>query len=124
MADNTNLYFAKTHEWIRVEGEFAYVGISDFAQNSMGDIVYVELPDVGEHFTSENDFAVVESVKAASEIYLPVDGEIVDINTDLEDKPALINENAYDNWLVKIKVDNKEEIKSLMNKEKYEAFCQ
>ncbi len=124
MADMSKTFFAKTHEWVREEGDYAYVGISDYAQNSMGDIVYVELPDVGEHFSTEDDFAVVESVKAASEIYLPVSGEVVDINTNLEDNPQLINENPYENWLVKIKMDNREHIDELMSAEIYDEFCQ
>jgi len=123
MAELNKEYYAKTHEWVKSDGEFAYIGISEYAQEQMGDIVYVELPDIGDKFGKEENFAVIESVKAASEIYFPVSGEVVEINDEIEETPALLNENPIKNWLVKIKIDNSEEIDSLMDNAAYKAYC-
>ncbi len=116
------LYYTKDHEWVKAEGEIALVGISDFAQHQLGDIVYVELPEVGDEFEKEEAFAAVESVKAASDVYLPVGGKIVEINEELEDDPALLNTDAFENWLVKIEVTDKAELEGLMTSEDYEKF--
>ena len=116
------LYYTKDHEWVKAEGEIALVGISDFAQHQLGDIVYVELPEVGDEFEKEEAFAAVESVKAASDVYLPVGGIVVEINEELMDDPALLNTDAFENWLVKIEVADKAELEELMNSEDYEKF--
>jgi|SRR5665648_1023899 len=116
------LHYTKEHEWIKVDGETALVGISDFAQHHLGDIVYVELPEVGDEFEKEEAFAAVESVKAASDIYLPVGGTIVEINEELMDDPALLNTDAFENWLVKIEMADKAELEDLMTSEDYEKF--
>ncbi|PIE77149.1 MAG: glycine cleavage system protein H [Clostridiales bacterium] len=93
-----DLYYTKDHEWVSVEGNLATIGISDYAQHSLGDIVYVELPEVDEAFDAGDEFAVIESVKAASDAYMPVAGKVVEVNEALEDEPALLNEDAYANW--------------------------
>ncbi len=119
-----NYYYTEDHEWVNVEDNVATVGITDFAQHALGDIVYVELPEVDEVFEVGDEFAVIESVKAASDAYMPVAGKIVEINEELEDEPALLNEDAYANWIVKVEVDNDEDLKKLMDAAAYEQFCQ
>lgn len=116
------LYYSKDHEWVRVEGEKAYIGITDYAQHSLGSIVYVELPSVGDEISKDDNLGVVESVKAASDIIMPVSGEVLEINEDLEDNPELVNENPYENHLVVVKLTDLDEIEELLNKEDYEAF--
>ena len=112
--------FSNKHEWVNKEG---YVGISDFAQKSLGDIVFVELPAVGDKITTGKVFGTVESVKAVSELYAPVSGRVIEINEALENSPELLNEDAYKNWIVKIEFENPDEKNALMNKEEYEEFC-
>lgn len=115
--------YSKSHEWIRVDGEFGYVGISDYAQQQLSDIVYVEVPEVGDSFTQSEVFGVVESVKAATDCYLPVGGEIVEVNHDLEDSPELVNRDPYgDGWLVKIAIEDLGDLDQLMNAKAYEAY--
>lgn len=116
------LYYTKDHEWVRVEGENAYIGITDYAQHSLGSIVYVELPAVGDEISKDENLGVVESVKAASDIIMPVSGEVLEINEDLEDNPELVNEGPYDNHLVVVKLADAGEIDELLSKEDYEAF--
>lgn len=116
------LYYTKDHEWVRVEGENAYIGITDYAQHSLGSIVYVELPAVGDEISKDENLGVVESVKAASDIIMPVSGEVLEINEDLEDNPELVNEGPYDNHLVVVKLADASEIDELLSKEDYEAF--
>ena len=116
------LYYTKDHEWVRVEGERAYIGITDYAQHSLGSIVYVELPSVGDEISKDDNLGVVESVKAASDIIMPVSGEVLEINEDLEDNPELVNEGPYDNHLVVVKLTDAGEIEDLLSKEDYEAF--
>lgn len=116
------LYYTKDHEWLKVEGEEAYIGLSDFAQDQLGDIVYVELPEVDDEFAKEEAFAAVESVKAAADVYMPVDGRIVDVNEELLDDPALINQDPYEAWIVKIELTDKSQIDELMTSEEYEKF--
>jgi len=117
------LRYAKSHEWIRLEDDgTAYVGISDHAQEAMGDLVYVELPDVGAKVASSDETGVVESVKAASDIYAPVSGEILEVNETLADSPELVNQDCYgDGWLYRIKVVDKAELDDLMSAEEYAA---
>lgn len=116
------LYYTKDHEWVRIEGEKAYIGITDYAQHSLGSIVYVELPSVGDEISKDDNLGVVESVKAASDIIMPVSGEVLEINEDLEDNPELVNEGPYDNHLVIVKLTDADEVEDLLSKEDYEAF--
>lgn len=116
------LYYTKDHEWVRVEGDKAYIGITDYAQHSLGSIVYVELPGVGDEIDMDDNLGVVESVKAASDIVMPVSGEVVEINEDLEDNPELINEAPYDNHLIAVTLKDAGELEDLLGKEDYEAF--
>ncbi|WP_422484484.1 glycine cleavage system protein GcvH [Gudongella sp. DL1XJH-153] len=116
------LFYTKDHEWVKVDGEMALIGISDYAQHHLGDIVYVELPDVDDEFEKGEDFAAVESVKAASDVYMPVGGKVVAINEELMDDPALLNTDAFENWLIKVELVDKAEIEELMNDEDYEKF--
>jgi glycine cleavage system H protein len=116
------LKYAPTHEWVRVEGDIATVGITDFAQNALGDVVYVELPEVGDELHANDEAGVVESVKAASDIYTPVTGTVVAINEELEDAPETINRNPYhDGWFFKIRIDDAEELEALLDAEEYGA---
>lgn len=115
-----NLYYTEDHEWIKVEGNEAYIGITDFAQEQLGDIVYVELPEVDDELDKDDVFSAIESVKAASDIYMPVDGKILEVNEELLDAPELINTDAYENWIVKIELSDKEQLEELMTSEEYE----
>lgn len=117
-----NLY-TKDHEWVKIEGSEAYVGISDHAQHSLGDIVYVELPDVGDEFDKGEAFAVVESTKAASDVYLPVAGKVVEVNEALDDAPELINEDAFANWIAKLELSGDADTSDLMDAAAYKEFC-
>jgi glycine cleavage system H protein len=117
--------YTKTHEWIRVEGDEAYVGITDYAQEQLSDIVFVEMPEVGDSFEKSEVFGVVESVKAASDVYLPVAGEIVELNAELEDSPDLVNRDPYgDGWFVRIVIDDPDELESLMDPEAYRKHAE
>ena len=118
------LYYSNDHEWVKVEGDEASVGITDFAQEHLGDIVYVELPEIDDEFAKEDSFSVVESVKAASDVYLPVSGKVIAVNEALEDDPALLNTDAYENWIVKIALNDKAELDELMTSEEYEKFLE
>ena len=119
-----DLYYSNNHEWIKVENGEAYIGISDFAQENLGDIVFVELPEIGEEFEKEEEIGVVESVKAVSEIYTPISGEILEVNQELLDNPELINEKPYDSWIVNIKIADKTEIDELLTAAEYEKDCE
>lgn len=118
-----NLLYTKEHEWVKVSGGKAYIGITDFAQHSLGDIVFVELPEVDSELVEGDTFGVVESVKAASDIYMPVDGKVLEANDVIVDDPAIINEDAYENWMVQIEISNKAQLDDLMTAEEYEDFC-
>jgi len=122
MKINETLLYTKNHEWVRVEGEVAFIGITDYAQHAMGDIVYVEAPDVDEEIQAEEGLGVVESVKAASDIYAPVSGTILEVNEDLEDSPEMINEKPYDTFIVKISLADKAELDELLNAEEYASY--
>ena len=112
--------YSKSHEWVKVAGDTAKLGITDYAQDQLGDIVFVELPDVGESFEKEAEFGTVESVKAVSELYMPVSGEIVAINEALEDAPELVNNTPYsDGWMIEIKLDDLSEMDALLDKDGY-----
>lgn len=125
MAVPNDLYYAKTHEWLRIDENTATVGITDFAQNQLSDITFVELPDVGREVEAGDEVAVVESVKAASDIYSPVAGTIVEVNGDLEDSPDMINASPYDaGWLFKIELRKEEDVDNLMSAEEYAESCE
>jgi glycine cleavage system H protein len=118
-----NVRYSEEHEWAKVDGENIKVGISDYAQNQLGDIVFVELPQEGDTFASGDEFGTVESVKAVSELYIPVGGEIVSVNTELEDSPELVNTSPHDKgWMIEIKPADTAEMDSLMSKEDYINF--
>lgn len=117
-----DLYYSKDHEWVKVEGETAVIGITDFAQHSLGDIVFVELPEVDDEFSKDDVLGVVESVKAASDVYIPVSGTVVEVNEEIVDNPVLVNEAAYDNWFIKVNMKDENELKELLNAEEYEAL--
>ncbi|MEO9946806.1 MAG: glycine cleavage system protein GcvH [Paraglaciecola sp.] len=119
----TELRYASTHEWVRPDGDGVFtVGISDHAQSLLGDMVFVELPEIGSEVGSGDDVAVAESVKAASDVYAPISGEIVAVNEELEDAPELVNSDAYgDGWLFKIKAEDPEEVNALLDAEAYEG---
>ncbi|MBU3090904.1 glycine cleavage system protein GcvH [Clostridium sp. CM028] len=117
------LFYSKDHEWIKIKGNKAYVGISDYAQHALGDIVFVELPEVDAEITSGDVFGVIESVKAASDMYIPFSGKILEVNDDVVDNPVLVNEDCYENWMFLIEITNKEELKELMNEEQYNEYC-
>lgn len=115
-----NLLFTKDHEWIKIEGSEALIGITDYAQTELGEIVYVELPAVGDSIAMESTFGTVEAVKAVSDLFMPVSGEVLDINKMLEDKPELINEDPYgEGWMIRIKLNNPAETDSLLSPEAY-----
>lgn len=117
------LLYTNDHEWVKVEGERAYIGITDFAQHALGSIVFVELPEVDSEFNSGDSFGTIESVKAASDAYIPLDGKIVEVNENLVDDPALLNEDPYENWMICIEVSNKSQLEALMKSEDYEKYC-
>ncbi len=118
------LLYTKHDEWLRVEGDTATIGISDYAQDALSDIVYLELPDAGETFKAAEEFGVVESVKASSELYMPVSGEIIASNEALLDAPEKIKSDPYgDAWLIKIRVTDASELAGLMDAEAYQAYC-
>ena len=118
------LYYSESHEYVRVEGEYGYVGITDYAQNALGNVVYVDMPEVDDEVVAGEEFGAVESVKAASDLYSPVSGTVVEINEALEDEPELINQDAYENWIIKVELSDKSELDSLMDSQAYEAFCE
>jgi glycine cleavage system H protein len=118
-----NLKYTKEHEWALVEGDTVTVGITDFAQSALGDIVFLEVPDVGSELKLGNTFGVVESIKSVSDLYSPVSGEVVAKNSDLEGSPEKINSDAYGSWLIKVKVKNTAELNNLLTAEQYTEFC-
>jgi glycine cleavage system H protein len=119
------LLYTKEDEWIQVDGEQGLVGITDYAQDALSDIVYVELPEEGETFDAGATFGVVESVKAASDLYMPVSGEIVAVNDDLPDAPEVLNSDPYgDGWLVKVQLSDRDELDELMDSAAYTAYCE
>jgi len=120
-----NLKFTKDHEWIKVEGSEALIGITDYAQSELGEIVYVELPAVGESREKETVFGTVEAVKAVSDLFMPVSGKILSVNKELEAKPELINEDPYEGgWMIRITLSDASNLDSLMNAQQYATFIQ
>jgi glycine cleavage system H protein len=119
-----DLLFTNDHEWVDVQGDEAYIGLTEFAAKALGDIVFVELPEPDEEFGAGDSFGVVESVKAAADMYMPVEGTILEINTDLEDEPSQINQTPLECWFVKIKLTDKDQLSGLMTPVDYERFCE
>ena len=120
-----DFYYAESHEWIKVDGDIGTVGITDFAQKQLGDVVYVELPQIGIELDFHQSFGVVESVKAVSDIYAPIAGEVVEINEGLNDSPELINEAPHDRgWIMRIKIKDEAELQKLMSASDYEKFLE
>lgn len=117
-------YYSKSHEYVTVDGNIGLVGISDYAQKALGNVVYVDMPEEGDDVTAGEEFGAVESVKAASDLYSPVSGTVVEINESLEDNPRLINEDAMKNWIIKVELSNPDELADLMDEEAYKAFCE
>lgn len=116
------LFYTKDHEWVKVEGNLAFIGVADYAQHHLGDIVYVELPEVDDEIEKEDSFSAIESVKAAADVYMPISGKVVEVNEELIDDPALLNADPYENWMIKVEITNKEELEELMTSEEYEKF--
>ncbi len=120
-----NLKYTKDHEWLRVEGNEGYVGITDFAQDQLGDIVFIEVETIGETLKKGESLGTVEAVKTVSDIFMPVSGKILEFNGQLEKKPELVNKEPYkEGWIVKIHIDNKKEIDDLLDAEKYKKICE
>ena len=117
------LYYSESHEYVRVEGEYGYVGITDYAQHALGNVVYVDMPEVDDEVEAGEDFGAVESVKAASDLISPVSGTIVEVNEALEDAPELLNQDAFENWIIKVQLSDKAELDNLMDAAAYEEHC-
>ena len=117
------LYYSESHEYVKIEGEYGYVGITDYAQDQLGNVVYVDMPEVDDEVTAGEEFGAVESVKAASDLISPVSGTVVEINEELEDAPELVNKDAFANWIMKVKLSDPAEVEALMDAAAYEAIC-
>ncbi len=115
------LFYAESHEYVKVEGEYGYIGITDYAQHELGNVVYVDMPEAGDEVTAGEDFGAVESVKAASDLISPVSGEVVEVNEALADSPELINSDPYENWIIKVKISDASELDSLMDAAAYKS---
>ena len=116
------LYYSESHEYVRVEGEFGFVGITDHAQHELGNVVYVDMPEVDDEVTAGEDFGAVESTKAASDLICPVSGTVVEVNEALEDEPGLINKDAFENWIIKVQLSDMGELDNLMDAAGYKAM--
>lgn len=116
------LLYSNEHEWVKVEGEKAFIGITDYAQDALGDIAYIEMPQVDDQLNAGDVFGVVESVKAASDLYIPVSGTVININEELEEDPAVINENPYTSWIIEVSLENKSELDDLMSGAEYKKM--
>lgn len=117
------LYYTESHEFVKVDGNIGTIGITDYAQSALGNVVYVDMPDVDDEVEAGEEFGAVESVKAASDLNSPVSGKVVEINEALEDKPELINQDAFSNWIIKVELSDKSELDTLMDAKAYEEFC-
>ena len=117
------LYYSESHEYVKVEGEFGYVGITDYAQHALGNITYVDMPSEGDEVNAGEEFGAVESTKIASDLFSPVSGVVAEINSALEDAPELINGDAYANWIIKVKMSDPSELETLLDPAAYEAIC-
>ena len=118
------LYYSESHEFVRVEGNVGFVGITDYAQNALGTVVYVDMPDVDDEVEAGVEFGAVESTKAASDLISPVSGTVIEVNEALEDQPELINEDAFENWIIKVELSDKSDLDNLMDAAAYEQFCE
>ena len=118
------LYYSESHEYVRIEGEYGYIGITDYAQNALGNVVYVDMPEADDEVEAGEEFGAVESVKAASDLISPVSGTVVEVNENLEDTPELINQDAFENWIIKVELTDREELDNLMDAAAYQAFCE
>lgn len=118
------LYYSESHEFVKVEGEYGYIGITDYAQNALGNIVYVDMPEVDDEVEAGEEFGAVESVKAASDLISPVSGVVLEVNDKLDDEPELVNQDAFENWIIKIQLADMAELNNLMDAEAYKAFCE
>ncbi|MBU3111932.1 glycine cleavage system protein GcvH [Clostridium lacusfryxellense] len=117
------LFYSKDHEWVMIQGSKAYVGISDFAQNALGNILFVEIPEIDEEYTIGDVFGVVESVIATSNLYIPISGKILENNQAIVDNPVLVNEECYESWMILVEIRNRGELEGLMNEEQYKEYC-
>ena len=117
------LYYSESHEYVKVEGEYGYVGIMDYAQEQLGNVVYVDMPSVGDEVVAGEEFGAVESVKAASDLISPVSGSVVEVNEELDDQPELINADAFGAWIMKVKLSDAAELENLMSAEEYSKKC-
>ena len=121
MSTLPELKYSPTHTWARVDGEYAYIGVTDFAQDQLGEVLYVDVPEVEDELTKDSDFGVIESSKVASELIAPISGEVVEVNDEkLEDEPEFVNEAPYDAWICKVKMSDPSELDSLLSAEEYE----
>ena len=118
------LYYSESHEYVKVVGDYGYIGITDYAQHALGKVVYVDMPDVDDEVTAGEEFGAVESVKAASDLISPVTGVVMEVNEALEDQPELINNDAYENWIIKVTIADASELDNLMDAKAYAAFCE
>lgn len=118
------LFYSESHEFVRVEGEYGYIGITDYAQHALGNVVYVDMPETDDEVEAGEEFGAVESVKAASDLISPVSGTVVEINEALEDTPELINQDAFQNWIIKVELSDEDELGNLMDAAAYQAFCE
>ena len=118
------LYYSESHEYVGVEGDFGFIGITDYAQNALGNVVYVDMPDVDDEVEAGEEFGAVESVKAASDLFSPVSGTVVEVNEALDDQPELINQDAFENWIIKVELSDKIELDNLMSAADYAVFCE
>ena len=109
------LYYSESHEYVRIEGEYGFIGITDYAQHALGNVVYVDMPEVDDEVTAGEEFGAVESVKAASDLMAPVSGTVVEVNEALEDQPELINQEPWENWIIKVQLTDKGELDNLMD---------
>ncbi|MCK9222908.1 MAG: glycine cleavage system protein GcvH [Limnochordia bacterium] len=124
MSNPKNLLYTETHEWVKQDGNVAYVGITDYAQDSLGDVVFVELPEKGADIEAGDTLGSIESVKAVSDIYSPVSGTVVEINAELEEAPELLNAAPWDTWIFAVEISNTDELAELLNASEYKAFCE
>lgn len=117
------IYYTESHEYVRIEGEYGYVGITDYAQSQLGKVVYVDMPEVDDEVTAGEEFGAVESVKAASDLISPVSGTVVEVNEALEDQPELVNQDAFGSWIMKVRLFDPSEVDNLMGAAEYEEIC-
>lgn len=118
------LYYSESHEFVKIEGDYGFIGITDYAQHALGNVVYVDMPEVDDEVEAGEEFGAVESVKAASDLISPVSGVVVEVNEALEDEPELLNQDAFENWIIKVELSDKTELDNLMDAEAYQAFIE